>query len=112
MSVKRINGLCNFMTTPLPEIVTRALTRTVVNIGQLTETEKRQLNAAAKRGHLSKGIGGPFPKMKTMWARLGFDFVADREREVAEAMALAELDDKMRERRRGKRKCTIRKAPC
>lgn len=85
---------------PLPEIVKWALVDTVVNIGQLTNTEKRQLNAAVKRGELSKGIGGPFPKMKTMWARPGFDFVADRNREVDEAMAICAIDDRLRAARK------------
>lgn len=84
----------------LTEIVKRALVETVINIGQLTDAEKRELERAVKRGYLSKGKGGPFPKMKTMYAHPGFDFVADREREIEEAMRICALDDRMRAARK------------
>lgn len=78
--------------TGLPEIVKRALVETVVDIGQLSDAEKYQLNKHVKKGWLSKGQAGPFPKLKTVYACPGFDFVASRERYVAHAMMLAELD--------------------
>ena len=80
------------MSNEIPEIIRRALVETVCDIGQITTQEKRILNKYIKRGWLSKGKGGPFPMMKTMYAHRDFDFVADREREVEHAMALAELD--------------------
>jgi hypothetical protein len=85
----------------LTEIVKRALVYTVTDIGQLSATEKRELNAAVKRGYLSKGKGGPFPALKTMYAHPGFDFIADRQREVDEAMRIAAIDDRMRAARKG-----------
>lgn len=76
----------------LTEIVKRALVETVTDIGQLTAAQKRELNAAVKRGWLSRGKGGPFPILKTVWACPAFDFDASRRRYVAEMMAWAELD--------------------
>ena len=86
----------------LTEIVKRAPRETICDIGQLSKDELRQLNAAVKRGWLSKGKGGPFPKLKTMYACASFDFEADREREIAGAMVLADLDRTAMERRRAR----------
>lgn len=76
----------------LTEIVKLALVETVVNGSQLTAAEKRELDRAVKHNYLSKGRGGPFPAIKTVYARPRFDFVADRECVVAEAMRLAEWE--------------------
>lgn len=76
----------------LPEIVKRALTETVVSIGQLTQADKRTLDSYVRRGWLSKGKGGPFPRIKTVYAVPGFDFDADRQRHYEYMCALAELD--------------------
>lgn len=89
------------MTTELPPIVKRALVETVVNIGQLSDSEVRTLNKYVKRGWLSRGKGGPFPKVKTVYAHPGFDFTADREFYVRRAMKLAELDRQAAEVRAG-----------
>src|SRR5690349_6101048 len=80
------------MSTELPAIVKRALVETVTDIGQLTAAEKYQLNKYVKRGWLSRGKGGPFPILKTVYAHPGFDFAASRARYVENAMMLAELD--------------------
>ena len=77
----------------LPEIVKRALVETVTDIGQLTKSDLYQLNKAVKRGWLSKGKGGPFPKLKTVYAYPEFDFEASRNAYVDEAMRLAALDE-------------------
>lgn len=58
--------------------VKRALLETVTDIGQLTAQEKRELTRAVKAGYLSKGKGGPYPIVKTVYAGPGFDFAADR----------------------------------
>ena len=79
----------------LTEIIKRALVETIVDIGQLTPAEKRELKRAVAKGYLSKGKGGPFPKEKTVYARPGFDFAADREREVTVAMALHDLEKRL-----------------
>lgn len=84
----------------LPEIVRRALVETVVNIGQLSVVERRTLDSYAKKGYLSKGKGGPFPVIKTVWAHPGFDFAADRERHYQEFCVYAEMDRVAREQRR------------
>lgn len=70
----------------LSEIIKRALVYSVTDIGQLTAQDKRDLQRAVKRGWLSKGIGGPFPKLKVVYARLGYDFQGERERAYREIM--------------------------
>lgn len=77
------------MALQLTPIIKRALVETVTDIGQLTATERRELNAAVKHGWLSRGKGGPYPVLKTVWACPGFDFGASRRRYVAYAMALS-----------------------
>jgi len=84
----------------LPEIVKRALVDTVTDIGQLTPTERRTLARYVKRGWLSKGKGGPYPRLKTVYACPGFDFDASRERYIEHAMKLAALDRRAVEQRR------------
>lgn len=76
----------------LSEIVKRALVETVTDIGQLTPVNKRELERAVRRGYLSKGRGGPYPAIKTVYALPGFDFAADRALIVAEMMELAHID--------------------
>lgn len=76
----------------IPEIVRRALTETVVCIGQVTEQERRTLEKYVRRGWLSKGQGGPFPKIKTVYAFPGFDFNEQRQRYVDHMVRLCELD--------------------
>lgn len=80
----------------LPEIVKRALVETVCDIGQLSDCEIRTLNKYVKRGWLSKGKGGPFPILKTIYAHPGFDFAANRQREVDAAFAIAEMEKQLR----------------
>lgn len=87
------------MSTELPEIVRRAMVETVVSIGQLSDSEIRTLNKYVKRGWLSKGQGGPFPKLKTVYACPGFDFAGERERWVDYMMMLADLDQKATQQR-------------
>lgn len=82
-------------TTELPEIIKRALTQTVTNIGQLSQQERRTLATFVKRGHLSKGKGGPYPILKTVYAVAGFDFAAHRAAHVRYMMYLAELDQQV-----------------
>lgn len=80
-------------------IVKRALVETVTDIGQLTDAERRQLNAAVRKGWLSKGKGGPYPIPKTVYAFLGFDFHASRKAAINLMLALAELDRVAKEHR-------------
>jgi hypothetical protein len=65
-------------------IIRRALRVPIVNIGQLTTQEQYQLNKAVLSGKLSKGKGGPYPALKTVYARRGFDFESDRKEALRE----------------------------
>lgn len=84
------------MSTELPEIVKRAMIETVTDLGQLSKPEIYQLNKYVKRGWLSKGKGGPFPILKTVYACPGFDFEASRQRYVDEAVAAHEIEKRLR----------------
>lgn len=70
----------------------QALVRGVCDIGHLAHKEKLLLERAVRLGYLSKGKGGPFPMLKTMYARPGFDFAKDREASIAEMRYLATID--------------------
>lgn len=82
--------------TSLPEIVRRAMAETVCDVGQLSKSESYQLNKYVRKGWLSKGKAGPFPKLKTVYAVPGFDFATSRERHVNHIIALAELETQIR----------------
>lgn len=79
--------------------INQALTDTLPDIGQLDKPTLAALNKLVKQGYLSKGRGGPFPMLKTVYAVSGFDFDADREFHIAEAMRLSEMDRRARELR-------------
>ena len=77
----------------LTPIVKRAMLHTVIDIGQLTPRERKELAAAIKLGYLVKGKGGGFPLVKTVYALPGFDFAADRREQIAQLFAeIAELE--------------------
>lgn len=80
------------MSYELPEIVKRAMVHTVTDIGQLSKPELYQLNKYVKKGWLSKGKGGPFPMIKTVYAHRGYDFDLWRQRYVDHIIRLSELD--------------------
>ena len=63
----------------LPEIVARALKQTVTDIGQLTKKEIQDLEKYVRKGILEKGKGGPYPKLKNVYALKGFNFESHRE---------------------------------
>jgi hypothetical protein len=73
-------------------IVERALDQTVTDIGQLTPEEQRELSKTVKNGLLSKGKGVPYPLLKTVYARRGFDFAAARQLHIDYAMYLDSLN--------------------
>lgn len=85
------------MSTELPEIVKRALVETVTDIGQLSKSDLYQLNKYVRKGWLSRGKGGPFPILKTVYTCPGFDFAASRERYVEEVIRLCRIEQKLRE---------------
>jgi hypothetical protein len=78
----------------IPNIVKRAMKNTVTDIGQLTKDEKKILNHYVKKGWLSKGKGGHFPIAKTIFAILGFDFLASRNDSVQEMYEIARYETK------------------
>jgi hypothetical protein len=78
--------------TGIPAIVTRAMVNTITNIGQLTDDDVKTLDKYVKLGYLSKGKGGCFPIIKTVWGCPGFDFTKQRSDALAEWKRLAEFD--------------------
>lgn len=80
------------MADKVAAIVKQALQEPITDIGQLTEHDRRVLADAVRRGWLWKGRGGSYPVLKTVYARPGFDFTADRQRRIGELQALARLD--------------------
>lgn len=80
------------MADKVAAIVKRALSEPITDIGQLTDHDRRILADAVRRGWLWNGKGGSYPIPKTVYARPGFDFSADRQRRVGELQALARVD--------------------
>jgi len=66
----------------IPEVVKVAMVSTVTDLGQLSKQQLRDLNKFVAAGVLIKGKGGPFPKEKTVYALVGHDIKANRERMV------------------------------
>jgi hypothetical protein len=68
------------------EVAVRAYKRIhngpLCDIGQLSAIEKRGLVLLQGMGWIEKGLGGPYPALKTTYAVSGFDFAADRQREI------------------------------
>jgi hypothetical protein len=75
----------------IPEIVKRAMTESVTDIGQLTTRDKYQLNKFVKRGALVKGLGGQYPNPKTVYAIAGFNIAEDRIRQINQLHIKSEL---------------------
>ena len=75
----------------IPAIVQRAMVDTVTDIGQLTTEEIKVLNKYVKLGYLSKGKGGCFPIIKTVWACPTFDFQKQRNDAIDFLMKLADF---------------------
>lgn len=73
-------------------IVEQVIASPRCDLGQFTQHEKRELERAVRSGVLSKGRGGPYPKIKTVYARPGFDFARDRENGIAEVRRAAMWD--------------------
>lgn len=78
-------------------IVQRALTEGhVTDLGQLTDEEKKALNAAVKNGVLKKGKGGGFPVLKTVYAPPAFDIEGHHAAELAHLDHAAVMDSVVR----------------
>ena len=54
----------------------------ITSIGQLTKKQVMQLNRAVKKGLIKKGLGGGFPKAKTVYTPLNYDIPGERKKEV------------------------------
>jgi len=78
----------------IPSIVKRAMIDTLADIGQLTSDDIKTLDKYVKLGYLSKGRGGCFPVIKTVWACPGFDFQRQRDAAVENMLRIVELDKK------------------
>jgi GNAT superfamily N-acetyltransferase len=66
-----------------PPIVARALEDPVVVMHNLADKDLKALNKAVKDGVLEKGKGGPFPVLKTVFAKPGYDFDGERQKAMA-----------------------------
>lgn len=73
-------------------IIECAIVNPVCDIGQFDSKTLRELNKAVKAGILSKGKGGPYPMLKTMYAVAGFNFMADRENIINRAMLIRSIE--------------------
>jgi len=78
----------------IPDIVKRAMTEGIADIGQLSHQDKYQLNKFVKMGILDKGKGGPFPRLKTVFAIKGHDFIEERKMYIDEFIRIAEYENK------------------
>ena len=70
----------------------RVIAETITDIGQITPEQKKELNWLVSKGVLVKGQGGPYPKLKTVYAIKGFDFKADREAAIKEQLKYNDRD--------------------
>ena len=78
-------------------IVQRALTEGhVTDLGQLTDEEKKALNAAVRTGVLKEGKGGGFPVLKTVYAHPAFDIEGHHAAELAHLDRAAAMDSVVR----------------
>jgi hypothetical protein len=64
---------------PMSAIVARALRESVVDVGQLSVQQRKELSAAVKAGVLQKGKGGGFSVLKTVFAAPGVNLLHQRE---------------------------------
>ena len=78
----------------IPVIVKRAILNPVTDIGQLSKEQKRNLEKYVKMGVLIKGRGGTFPKLKTVYALIGHNFIEARKEFIAEMNRIADYESK------------------
>jgi hypothetical protein len=74
-------------------IVQRALEDHVTNIGQLNDEEHKALDKAVKDGVLKKGMGGGYPKLKTVYAHPNFDIAGHHDAEIEKLKHAALMDE-------------------
>ena len=83
-------------TDEIPEIVKYAMLHPLRDIGQLTIQEKRHLQKYVKMNVLIKGKGGPYPKLKTVYALIGHDIERDRRESIAEMMRIVKYESSLK----------------
>ena len=76
----------------MDEIVRHALVAPVVNLGQLSKDEIKQLDRAVRHGTLAKAKAGNYPIRKTVWAAPDYDFEYERENALRHLRMMARLD--------------------
>ena len=76
----------------IPELVKLAMLDTITNIGQLSTEDIKVLDKYVRMGYLSKGEGGCFPVIKTVWGCPGFDFQKQMDNALAKWNRIAEID--------------------
>lgn len=76
----------------IPDIVKRAALHTITDIGQITPQDKRQLNKYIKLGMLTKGKGGPYPRLKIVYAIKGHDFISERKEWIKEVIRISDYE--------------------
>lgn len=65
----------------------------VTDIGQFDKPTLALLNKAAKMGAISKGKGGDFPAIKTVYVPVGFDFIAHRQEVIDRCKRITEFEN-------------------
>ena len=78
----------------IPVIVKRAMLNPITDIGKLSKEQKKDLEKYVKMGILIKGKGGPFPKLKTVYALIGHNFIEARKEFIAEMYRIADYESK------------------
>lgn len=71
--------------------VNRALQEPLVDIGHIDKEDLKELKYAVNINLLDKGKGGGYPVIKTVYAKKGFDFEADRIKQVNEILDMSIL---------------------
>jgi len=61
----------------------------IVDIGQLTDADKKHLNKLVKNGLIQKGKGGPFLMIKTVYAPLWYDIEGQRKVDIKYLISLS-----------------------
>jgi hypothetical protein len=71
----------------IPQIVKQAMRAPITNIGQLSKADLATLETYVRKGWLSKGQGGHYPAIKTVYACPGYPFEEMREAAIKDMLA-------------------------
>lgn len=80
----------NMKSEELPDIINKVLTinGSLHDIGQISQPDLHILRKYAKKGFIDKAKAGVYPKLKTCYARKGFDFYAERQDAIKSVTAV------------------------